>query len=486
MQIRNLFCLILFLVVGCSKPNWTPPSVSTKDLTPLNDYRIVRVITHLHTPYSYDACDKQGLVNGVPNANCLAEFRRGLCDNQVDFAMLTDHPEHMAETDFKQLLLYQTGDKLAPNDDAPVSSTLGGCAKGNTPQLSVGFEGALMPVLMESQIEPDVTTRLALYQKDDSNTVARLRTESNGLIMIPHTEHWSIDDLQALAPDGIEVYNLHANLDPKIRAAHLEIPSFDPALNLLPYYIDPYRQEIPDLAFIGFMEWSPVYARIWDALLARYLKFTALSGCDSHENTLSSIAWDDERLDAHRRLMHWVTEFAYVKENTFDEVKTAFQNHRVNLVFEGFGTPDQFEFTASTSTTTAMVGETLPLEESQTRIRVKVPNIHAGSFQPGYATDSAAGTAQIKLVLRKISIKSQNSDIVAEAVDQSIDFGVYEPGIYRAEVWIRPKHLSSFLNYDYNQANLDHLWILSNPIWIEAAAVTEGRKTTRETSLEEN
>jgi hypothetical protein len=455
--------LIFFLgLPACANPEWSTEIANSKELSPPTGFEIARTLIHLHTPYSYDACDKKGLnEDGTPNLECLGHFRNGLCANRVDFALLTDHPKSMGSTGFQSLLLAGGNDTLAPDSSAPIFNQLSDCNNGHQPQLSVGFEGQLMPVLMQNHLETEEALRLELYQKNDSTTVTRLKAESNALVFVPHTEKWSINDLEALGVDGIEIYNLHANLDPKIRDPYLKLGRFDPALNLLPYWIDPYKEEYPDLALLSFLEWSTVYAERWDALLARGQKLMGIGGCDSHENTLPANAWDGERLDSHRRLMRWVTHYILVAEKNWSEVRTALENRRAWVVFEGLGTPVGFNFEAATSEASATTGGELSFDPALTRIVVTLPTLHALSPQVSNVRPS------LKILLRKIDTHRQSSDIVATSIDESLTFEGVEPhSIYRAEVWMTPRHLSSFLNFDYNKATQEFPWIITNPIWI--------------------
>src|SRR5262245_3268001 len=75
---------------GPAGPAWDrapPPSSvmsSRRGLTPL------RGIVHLHGPFSWDACDGDPRPGGVVDEACVEDLRRGLCDTNMDFAVLTD------------------------------------------------------------------------------------------------------------------------------------------------------------------------------------------------------------------------------------------------------------------------------------------------------------------------------------------------------------------------------------------------------------
>src|SRR5690606_20830362 len=89
--------------LGCGRDPWDPTLPPSGELGAPRGQAIARMILHLHSPYSHDACDGAGLSGSTPNASCLADLKRALCQNHIDFAFLTDHPSHMAEYGFGQL-----------------------------------------------------------------------------------------------------------------------------------------------------------------------------------------------------------------------------------------------------------------------------------------------------------------------------------------------------------------------------------------------
>src|SRR5262249_2062431 len=113
--------LFVALLIGCSPSDMEPPGDPPpqqlkwqKELLPTSGLhfaqsarglRVVRGITHLHSVYSHDACDNNPQPGGQPNAPCLADLRRGLCQTRMDFALLTDHATLMADTPFPDLFL---------------------------------------------------------------------------------------------------------------------------------------------------------------------------------------------------------------------------------------------------------------------------------------------------------------------------------------------------------------------------------------------
>ncbi len=84
-------------------------------VAPSDALRPIRVIAHLHSHWSHDACDGNPQPDGVPDEACYQDLRRGLCTDRIDVAFLSDHPTHATETDYETLLLHRDGDEAVPN-----------------------------------------------------------------------------------------------------------------------------------------------------------------------------------------------------------------------------------------------------------------------------------------------------------------------------------------------------------------------------------
>src|SRR5690606_3016256 len=128
----------------------------------------------------------------------------------IDFAALTDHDDSMADEPFADLFLPRDGDELLGPASAPVASRIT-CPGGHRVLVTVGGENALMPLMLDGHPEGDAERRRRVYNAEDAATVAELR-DLGGLVVVPHTESRDLARLRAIAPDGLEIYNLHANL----------------------------------------------------------------------------------------------------------------------------------------------------------------------------------------------------------------------------------------------------------------------------------
>lgn len=454
-----MLCVALLLSSACSRPDWNSELPDATTLGNPQGYRIARSILHLHSPYSHDACDKKGWVDGQIDQDCLSDLRRALCLNRIDAAFLSDHPEHMAESSFQDLLLNREGDSWELRSGVPRSNRVAGCSNGHQPLVSAGFEGRVMALGMDNHALGSVADREALYGSEDSASNDRVRSETGALVMIPHTESRSAALLQALRPDGIEVYNFHANLDPKIRKASLGFPQFDSVLDILPYWVDPYGDEEPDLAFLSFFQISPIYAEKWDGMIQAGLKPTGFAGNDSHQNTLPYRASDGERLDSHRRLLRWFTNHLMVTDLRLDSLRDALLQGRAWMVAEGLGTPVGVNFRAESSGTEYPVGSTLTFVPGATRILSALPTLHPGSPQKG--------SSPILTQRLYWTSSSASSQLVATAVDQDLEFYPTERGAYRLEISTVPRHLKPWVRTDRDRLKQEYPWIVTNPVYLE-------------------
>ena len=102
-----------------------PPADAPSVSRPGDRFHEIHGVVHMHSPYSHDACDGQGLTAGVPNASCLADLRAAPCKDGLDFIALTDHPAHMNEYEPTQNVLYDAaaGDVLVKDATGAVIGT---------------------------------------------------------------------------------------------------------------------------------------------------------------------------------------------------------------------------------------------------------------------------------------------------------------------------------------------------------------------------
>ncbi len=449
---------LLLLAAACDSRTYPKDLPPSSELGSPHGWTIARSIIHLHSPYSHDACDNNGLPGGVVNEQCYQDLRYAECELHLDFANLTDHPAHMDEYEFPDLLLPRTGDVLEDGPYGPVVNHVS-CDTGATPQMTVGFEDELMPYGMVQHLAPDQPTRDQLYNDNSASTVALLKSVSSAVAGIAHTESKDTNYLLSLGMDSIEIYNIHANLDPDIRQQYLGLPPYDGGLALLPYILNPTAGPVPDLSFMSYFTLTPIYFQKWDTLIDAGLHTTGTVGNDSHENVLALTAPDGERMDSHRRINKWISNHLLVHAMTLDEEKDAARHERNFVVVEGLGSPVGYDFYATSGSTTIGMGETTALVAGDTTIHVPLPTLHP--------TAPAGGPADVVTIKLKHVLPGGTDEIVATSTDAPLDFQPTATGAYRAEVWVVPNHLTPYLGPTPAQYLVEWPWILTNHLYLD-------------------
>jgi len=460
--------IILTALVACSRPQAPQTLPATSTLGTYGTNRWVRITTHFHTPYSFDACDGAGTANAAPggalNTICLGHLRTALCRNRIDIAFTSDHPANFVNYAIKDLVLNQSGDTLVNGSNGPYYNKLGDCDGGSfTPIVSAGFESNMSGIGLNQQLNgsTDPTTLTGLVNGNDAATAALIRSSSAGVVIIPHTENKALSTLQTIAPDAIEVYNLHANLDPKIRKANLGVPPYLSIGNMVNYVLDPYADLVPDFAFVTFIQQFSNYTLMWDQLISGGLKVTGVAAVDSHENVLNLPLADGERFDSYRRTSKIASNWVAAPSVDIDQVKTGITNGKVLMVYEGFGTPMGFDFSATLGGTTVRMGSDgasqLTLGGGTATIQVSLPTINTSLVQ-------GVTAPKIRIVLKQVS--GSSDVIVAQSTGASLSAPVTIAGAYRAEVYITPYHLREYLGSFKSYAESEFLWIATNHIYI--------------------
>lgn len=200
-------------------PAWPRDLLPARVMGEARGFRAVRAIVHAHSVHSHDACDGRPYVDGGPNEPCLQSFRAALCRTKIDVIFLTEHDSLMATVPFPTVLQMRSGDEPVMEAGQLVGSRIA-CPDGHRVLLLPGAENDLMPIALRRH--PDMLNgNLAdAYNANNPAAVQRFR-EAGALVAIPHVEQRSIEYLREIGPDVLEVYNVHANLDPRIAGPHL-------------------------------------------------------------------------------------------------------------------------------------------------------------------------------------------------------------------------------------------------------------------------
>ena len=416
--------LPLIVLIACSNepapiPPWQkslPPSSVMGD--------VARGIIHLHSPYSHDACDGDGYVDGAVDEACLADLRHALCTTRMDFAALTDHDAYMDTQPFDDLFLLR-------DDDVRVGAASRiTCDDGHQVLWTVGGENPLMPIMLDRHLEG------ADYDGNDAATADAMRA-AGALVWIPHTESRTIDEIVAVAPAGIEVYQLHANLDPDIREEHLGLPAGGAIERVVAFADTNPGHPEPDLALISFLEPNAPALAMWDELLARGLRVAGSGGTDAHQNALPIELADGERGDSYRRMLRWFSNVVRVDDpGDPAAIEAALAAGDMFVAFELLGTPVGFAEEVD--------GDTLT---------VTLPTVH--DLDPALAAPEISG--------RVIEVGPGGRAVVAEGIG-TLTVTMNPGHAYRVEVDIRPLHLGPYLgNLGTAYAERTLPWIYGSP-----------------------
>lgn len=408
--------------------------------------REVRAIMHLHSHHSHDACDGDPQPGGVPDEDCLADLREGLCTPRIDVAMLSDHPVHASEAAYEELLLMRGMDEPILGDGGtPIASWLN-CPDGHKVMVMPGIEsGEMMPFGLEKHVTD-------VYGTSSPAAFAAIK-EAGALAWVAHTEGRDVAELATLGLDGIEFYQLHANLDPDIRMEHLGLPGNDYLAAVIPFFLTEGRQ--PDLATLGFLlpnEPSIVALET----LGQTQRLTISAGTDAHQNVFTTIATDGERGDSYRRMIRWFNNRIRTTELTPQAVKAALRAGNNHIVFESLGTPVGFDFHAEGAEVVEM-GAEVSLGGAPLTLRATLPTLDPRSPQ-GATAPTTRG------VLYRAT-EGQREELMTWSSGQ-IELEAPGPGVYRVEVWITPKHLLPYLGDAPEYADSEAPWVYSGALFV--------------------
>jgi hypothetical protein len=420
-----------------------------------------RGIVHLHSPYSHDACDgkPRDETTNAPNEPCLADLRAALCKMRIDFAALTDHDDTMADEQFQTLYSMRGTDQPVMNGADQIASRIL-CDNGHQVLVSVGGENDLMPIMLDRHVPGDVAQRHATYNGNDAAAAAAFRA-AGGLVWVAHTESKTLETLRAVQPHGIEVYNLHANIDPDIRKDYLGLPSAG-ALTAAAEFADnnPGHPE-PDLAMIAFLSPNEPAISKWNTLLGEGMKIAATAGSDAHQNAIPVPFADGERGDSYRRVMRWFGNFAIVADHQDPaQIEMALATGRIFTLHEVLGTPVGFDVRATMDASTFEIGAVVP---RNARLVIDVPTVRN--------VDPKLPAPVIRTRALWIEPGGQVTELASKEtanVADQINLNLGAPGAYRIEISMIPRHLGPYLgDLGPDLANVEMPWIYVSPFYVE-------------------
>jgi hypothetical protein len=465
--VRTSGSLVLVMCMACGDspaptppPAWDPELPDARELGVRRGLSPARGIIHLHSPFSHDACDGNPRAgDGTPNEPCLQDLRAALCTTRQDFAALTDHDDTMADEDFATLFSMRAGDQAVMAGADQIASRIL-CPNGHQVLVSVGGENTLMPIMLDRHVTGTVAERHAIYNGEDAAAVAALH-DAGGLVFFAHTESKPIELLRATVPDGIEVYNLHANIDPDIRRDYLGL---DPggAISAAVQFADtePGHPE-PDLAMLSFLVPNQPSIDKWNQLLREGRRLPATAGSDAHQNAIPIVFADGERGDSYRRVLRWFGNMVLVADPKDPaQIEAALAAGRMFAVFEMLGTPAGFDVRAAAGPTTYELGDVVPLA-AQATLKIDLPTVRA--------LDPMLPAPIVRA--RVWWIEPDKVTMLAEeesTFSNQLNVHIGAQGAYRVEISIIPHHLGPYLgDLGTAMAEVEVPWIYASPIYVQ-------------------
>jgi hypothetical protein len=406
---------------------------------------------HLHSPWSHDACDGEPLIDGHPDASCLADLRDALCSTAVDVAYLSDHPTHAALQPYDALFHAQPEDERIERNGHTIATRIP-CPDGHTIMWRPGIEDELMPLGLEDHAAPgNLEESHRLYSEASLESITAL-SASGAFVSMAHTEGKDLDTLKTLVEqglNGVELFNLHAMFDPTKRRENLGLDPLGWMADIEPF-ASPNGDAEPDLFFLAVLQEQTITIERWDALQEGG-PVVGFAGTDAHQNVLPIEFRDGERGDSYRRMLRWFSNHLLVSAleeppspEAYDEALAA---GRLYTAFEILGTPSGLDFhlLSSDGTVTEMggegSGETLiarcPTISMQTPTNGEAPTIHPTIYKDGQPWANECGEHTIS-----------------------------EPGVYRMRVDIVPNHLRDFLGDTPDDWVQSYPWVYTNPIHV--------------------
>lgn len=412
--------------------------------------REYRAIMHLHSHHSHDACDGDPQPNGVPDEACLQDLRDALCVTRIDLAMLTDHPVHASEWTLEELLVMRGMDEpVLGSEGTPIASWLV-CDSGHRVLVMAGVESAeMMPMGLEEHVVDayGVSSPAAFQQIKDAGALA----------WVAHTESRDVAELATLGLDGLEFYQLHANLDPDIREDYLGLEPDGFVTETAPFFFGAQKTPVPDLASLGFLAPNEPSIVALETL-GQTLRLTISAGTDAHQNVLPNKASDGERIDSYRRMIRWFNNrVRLVGELTPASAKAALRTGHSHIVFEAFGSPIGFDFVALRGDVATEMGAEVALADGL-KLVATLPRLDPRSPQGGVAPG---------LEGRLYRATKDGRELLETWSSGAIEVVVPGPGVYRVEVWMTPRQLAPYLGeVAANYTETPVPWIYSGAIFV--------------------
>ncbi len=299
--------------------------------------------------------------------------------NQLDFVVMTEHPE--ADIDTAEMTLKGTHSGVL-------------FVNGNEVSTSSGERLLILP--------GDNRARDA--DKGTVSEVVNAAKTRGAVSLAAYPEEFKSWDTVGL--DGVEVFNVYSNA----RQINRFFAVFDVLWS---------QRSYPDLLFASFYAKPSENLKKWDAALSR-TRLSAIAGNDSHANIGISLKDSSGKTLLGLQLDPYETSFRLVRMHvlipqeetlTGDSLLRAIRLGHCFIAFDLFGDATGFGFTAENAGEVRIQGDEI-LHQQSTRLQVDVP-------------------VRARVVLLK------NGQVLQEAMDVSTkSFEVADRGVYRVEVYL--------------------------------------------------
>jgi hypothetical protein len=431
---------------------WTSDLPSLEgDIGLVRGFRPMRSILHFHSVYSHDACDGAGYQYGVLDEECLAEMRDGLCRVSIDLAYVSDHPSYAAFHGFEEILLFRDDDVPIVEGGETIANLIQ-CPTGHEVVYMGGIEDELMPLGLDRHAAEVGEVADELYNSSTQELFDAVAA-AGGMVFQEHPEERDFETLeqrQDMGLVGLEVFQLHAMLDPGAREEIYGLEPFGWIEDIGPF-TDPEATGEPDLLFAAFFQELGPNVERWDHLLQRGPS-VGIAATDAHRNVLPYLLRDGERPDGYRRNFRWFSNVVLADDKEPGAADEAVAAGRLFMAFEIFGTPDDLAFWYDDGG-----GSELEMGESCAGCTGGVLHLDCPALSPASPRDGEHDPVVEATVFRDGEVWQTGCGT----------FDVTEAGVYRARVDITPHHLTPFLGDDPTPYLHPFPWVYTNAIRIQ-------------------
>lgn len=468
-------------------------------------WAVRRGIMHLHSAYSHDACDGAGLMDGVPNAGCLADLRAALCATGQDFGFLTDHPAHMQEHPFDKVLLYSEdlGDSLVMSRDAALANNMR-CADDRRVLVMAGYEAThTMPLGLHHHVDAKLYAGLGddVPLAEAKALVAGLKA-GGAVVAMAHSEEADLSAARIVEVelDAMEWYNPHGNFKTVLGGDSI---SADPAgllellQGLLPFMAGSKSGAHPDLVYLRMLPSWPVEGfKKWREV-QRSRAVTGILGSDVHQNVAVAPLCDNPnpvlqaacvaaaqailpealaglvtggtidmadglRLDTYARIMRWLENRVLTEPGplTLAMLQDALRAGHNYGLFSVFGEPEGLRYVGHAGDQLLWIGDAAA---GPVTLELQAP-LRPGALGGAAWTPAEGDKAQIRSELWRTDAGGSVKVDEAAGLGARLEVVAAEAGAYHVEVYIVPQHLRAALGTEEALADGEFLWLITNPI----------------------